>query len=78
MCLFSVIPNLEEHRPTITASAAGSMLDSEKRVYLFALAPFVAFLVLRRLRVRASADTRGSPHFEVTFWMERTVILCTL
>jgi hypothetical protein len=50
MCLFSVTPNLEEHRPTITASAAGSMLDSEKRVYLFALAPFVAFLVLRRLK----------------------------
>ena len=57
----SVIPDLEEHRPTITASAAGSILDSEKRVYLFALAGFVAFVGLRRLRVRVTADTRGSP-----------------
>lgn len=68
----SVIPDLEEHRPTITASAAGSILDSEKRVYLFALAGFVAFVGLRRLRVRVSADTRGSPRSKVTFWIEIT------
>ena len=66
----SVIPELEEHRPTIAASAAGSVLDAEKRVYLYALAGFVAFVGLNRLRVHLSADTPGSPRLGVTYCVE--------
>jgi hypothetical protein len=46
----SVMPELEEHRPAVVESSAGTLLDTEKRIYLWALAGFVAFAGLSRLR----------------------------
>ena len=46
----SVMPELEEHRPIVANSAAGTFLDAEKRIYLWALAGFVVFAGLTRLR----------------------------
>lgn len=65
----SVIPELEEHRPTIAASAGG-VLDAEKRVYLYALAGFVAFVGLNRLRIYDGADTSGRRRCGVVYWVE--------
>jgi|SRR5581483_3361339 len=66
----SVIPELEDHRPAIAASAAGSVLDVEKRVYVYALAGFLAFVGLNRLRFRSRAEKPGSRGFGVTYWVE--------
>ena len=46
----SVMPELEEHRAAVSASSLGMLLDAEKRIYLWALAGFVAFAGLSRLR----------------------------
>ena len=46
----SVMPELEEHRPIVAGSAMGTLLDAEKKIYLWALAGFVAFAGLSRLR----------------------------
>jgi hypothetical protein len=46
----NVMPELEEHRAAVAGSAIGNVLDIEKRIYLWALAGFVAFAGLSRLR----------------------------
>ena len=46
----SVMPELEEHRPAVAESSLGMLLDTEKRIYLWALAGFVSFAGLSRLR----------------------------
>jgi hypothetical protein len=46
----SVMPELEEHRPAVAESSVGMLLDVEKRIYLWALAGFVVFAGLSRLR----------------------------
>jgi hypothetical protein len=46
----SLMPELEEHRSALAKSSVGMPLDKEKRIYLWALAGFVAFAGLRRLR----------------------------
>jgi hypothetical protein len=46
----SVMPELEEHRSAVAESSLGAVLDTEKRIYLWALAGFVAFAGLSRLR----------------------------
>ena len=46
----SVMPELEEHRLAVAESSFGMLLDTEKRIYLWALAGFVAFAGLSRLR----------------------------
>jgi hypothetical protein len=46
----NVMPELEAHRPVVAASATGVLLDAEKKIYLWALAGFVAFAGLSRLR----------------------------
>lgn len=46
----SIMPELEEHRPAVADSSLGMLLDTEKRIYLWALAGFVAFAGLSRLR----------------------------
>jgi hypothetical protein len=46
----SVMPELEEHRPAVAESSVGTLLGVEKRIYLWALAGFVAFAGLSRLR----------------------------
>jgi hypothetical protein len=45
----NVMPELEEHRAAVSGSAIGSLLDLEKRIYLWALAGFIAFAGLNRL-----------------------------
>jgi len=62
----NIIPELEEHRPTIAASSAGDLLDAEKRVYTWALAGFVTFVGLTRF-----ASQEGS-HGKVPYWGEMT------
>ena len=54
----SLLPELEEHRTAVAGSAIGTLLDVEKRIYLWALAGFVAFSGLSRLR---SARVGESP-----------------
>jgi hypothetical protein len=45
-----VMPELEEHRSAVAESSLGALLNTEKRIYLWALAGFVAFAGLSRLR----------------------------
>jgi hypothetical protein len=54
----SVMPELEEHRSAVTESSFGMLLDTEKRIYLWALAGFVAFAGLSRLRSLAPGGVR--------------------
>ena len=68
----AVIPELEEHRPTIAASAAGNVLGAEKRVYLYALTGFMAFVGLNRLRCQGTDGKPGTRRFEVMYWVEIT------
>jgi hypothetical protein len=56
----NVIPELEVHRPIIAGSAMGVLLDAEKRVYLWALAGFVAFVGLSRLRYFTPSRALGA------------------
>lgn len=46
----NVFPELEEHRSIVASTAAGTLLDAEKRIYLWALAGFIAFAGLGRLQ----------------------------
>lgn len=46
----SIMPELEEHRSTVAESSLAMRLDTEKRIYLWALAGFVAFAGLSRVR----------------------------
>jgi hypothetical protein len=46
----NVMPELEEHRPVVAESSVGTLLDTEKRIYLWALAGFMIFAGLSRLR----------------------------
>jgi hypothetical protein len=46
----SIMPELEEHRPAVGESTLGMLLDTETRIYLWALAGFVAFAGLSRLQ----------------------------
>jgi hypothetical protein len=56
----SVMPELEEHGPAVAESSLGTLLDTEKRIYLWALAGFVSFAGLSRLRcVPASGFRRA-------------------
>jgi hypothetical protein len=54
----NVMPELEEHRPTVAGTAIGMLLDTEKRIYLWALAGFVAFAGLSRLRSAPAGGPR--------------------
>ncbi len=57
----NVMPELEEHRAAVTGSALGVLLDLEKRIYLWALAGFLAFAGLSRLGYpRANAPRHGA------------------
>jgi hypothetical protein len=46
----SVMPELEEHRSAVAESTLGRLLNTEERIYLWALAGFVFFASLSRLR----------------------------
>jgi hypothetical protein len=61
----SIIPELEEHRPTVAASAT-ALLDAEKKIYLWTLAGFVTFVALTRL-----PETLSSASLEkLPYWCE--------
>src|SRR5262245_45447169 len=57
----NVIPELEAHRPTVAASVIGTVLDAEKRIYLWTLVEFVTFVWLSRLPVHLSSNASRSP-----------------
>jgi hypothetical protein len=56
----NVLPELEEHRAIVAGSAMGSLLDADKRIYLWALAGFIVFSGLSRLRVVQHDDVSGA------------------
>ena len=66
----SIIPELEEHRPTVAGSATGSLLDAEKRIYLWALSGFVTFVGLSRLPVHLSPNATRTLSAKLPFWVE--------
>jgi hypothetical protein len=59
----NVMPELEEHRPVVAGSVMGTLLDAEKRIYLWALAGFITFAGLSRLRFveRGNRARPGGP-----------------
>jgi len=63
----NIIPELEVHRPIIAGSAMGALLDAEKRVYLWALAGFVTFVGLSRLRYLTPSRALGA---SLVYWAE--------
>jgi hypothetical protein len=66
----NVIPELEEHRPTIAGSATVELLDIEKRVYCWALAGFVSFAGLSGLRFRKDQEASGRHGVGPVYWSE--------
>ena len=64
----SVMPELEEHRPIVANSAAGTFLDAEKRIYLWALAGFVVFAGLIRLRSIEQANGTLPKSQGLVYW----------
>jgi len=66
----NVIPELEEHRPIVAGSATGSVLDAEKRIYLWTLAGFVTFAGLSRLPAHMSPNRTRTVSAKLPFWSE--------
>jgi hypothetical protein len=65
----SVLPELAEHQPYVTA-ATGSLLSAEKRIYIWALAGFVAFAGLNELRFKQGG--RNAEGAGPVFWGKLT------
>lgn len=53
------MPELEEHRPAVAGSTIGMLLDTEKRIYFWALAGFITFAGLSRLRSGPTGGARN-------------------
>jgi hypothetical protein len=66
----NVMPELKAHGPVVAGSAIGTLLDAEKRIYLWALAGFVAFAGLSRLRFRASPAAIPRRGTSLRYWGE--------
>jgi len=64
------IPELEEHRPILAGSAMGALLVAEKQIYLWALAGFVTFAGLTRLRSEARPHGGRSGSLALVYWGE--------
>jgi hypothetical protein len=62
-----IVPELEEHRPTVAASVPGAVLNAEKHIYMWTLAGFVAFVGLSRLLARFSLKSSATVN-ELPFW----------
>jgi hypothetical protein len=58
-----VLPELAEHQPNVSASAMGTLLSAEKRIYIWALAGFVAFAGLSQVRFEKTAGASYRPVF---------------
>jgi hypothetical protein len=72
----NIIPELEEHRPTVTASVAHDLLDAEKRIYLWALAGFVTFVGLSQFAVRARSHQGRRPYWaEIAGYSLYTILI---
>ena len=56
----NAIPELEVHRPIVADPTMGTLLDAEKRIYLWALAGFVTFVGLSRLRFFTPSRALGA------------------
>jgi hypothetical protein len=65
-----VMPELEEHRPIVAGSAVGALFDTEKHIYLWALAGFVVFAGLSTLKYSTPADGLRPNHAGPVFWGE--------
>lgn len=78
----NVIPELEELRPTVAGSATGSLLDAEKRIYLWTLSGFVTFVGLSRLPVHSSPKATRTVSAKLPFWVQMagyslyTLLIC--
>jgi hypothetical protein len=64
----NVMPELEEHRPIVASSVMWTLLDAEKRIYLWALAGFVAFAGLSRLRLAHRANGARPVGAGIVYW----------
>ena len=64
----NVIPELEEHRPTVAGTAMKIVLSTEKRIYVWALAGCIAFAGLRRLEYYKPGGTGRSYCAALVYW----------
>jgi hypothetical protein len=64
----NVMPELEEHRPIVANSVSWTLLDAEKRIYLWALTGFIAFAGLSRLRFVVSVNGDRSDRGGILYW----------
>ena len=64
----NVLPELEEHRTIVANTAAGALLDAEKKIYLWALAGFVVFAGLGRVRAVRQIRRDGRGGGRIVFW----------
>jgi hypothetical protein len=64
----NVIPELEEHRPTVTGTAMKLVLSAEKRIYVWALLGCLAVAGLRRLEYQKPGDSRQSNRAALVYW----------
>jgi hypothetical protein len=62
-----IMPELVEHGQIIARSAAGTLFNPDKHIYLWALAGFVFFAGLSRLQISTGADTGQTSHTDVLF-----------
>ncbi len=65
----NVLPELAEHQPTVTASAVGTLLNAEKRIYVWALAGFVTFAGLGKWRSERPAGQARAERPGSLFWL---------
>ena len=62
----NVLPELEEHRPVISQSGFGTLLNADKHVYLWALAGFITFARLNGQRPTLPGDSQ--PNQARSYW----------
>jgi hypothetical protein len=64
----NVIPELEEHRPTVAGTAMKIVLSAEKRIYVWALAGCIAFAGLRSLEYHKPKNGQRSDRAGLVYW----------
>jgi hypothetical protein len=62
-----IMPELVEHGHIVAASAAGTLFNPDKHIYLWALAGFVFFAGMSRLQIPTRTDARQTDHTDVVF-----------
>jgi hypothetical protein len=71
----NVMPELEEHRKAVSESVLGTFLDAEKRIYLWALAGFLVFAGISRLKVVARENAGTVYWGSMTGWALYTMLI---